>query len=56
LQGLLVYELLVLMGQIFYIVGWLGLLSMKLEFVVVCNIVGIVEKVDHGIGMAYFLV
>jgi hypothetical protein len=56
LQGLLVYDLLVLMGQIFCIVRWLGLFSMRLEFVVVCSIVGIVGKVDHGIGVAYFLV
>jgi hypothetical protein len=56
LQGLLVCDLLVLMGLIFYIEEWLGLFSMRLGFIVVYNIVGIGEIIGHGIGLACFLV
>jgi hypothetical protein len=47
--------LLVLMGQIFCIIRWLGWFSMRLEFVVVYNIGGIGDIVGCGIVWAYFL-
>jgi hypothetical protein len=43
-------------GSDFYTGGWLGLFSMKLVFVVVCNNVEIGEIIGHGIGLACFLV
>jgi hypothetical protein len=52
----LAYDSLALMGLIFCRVVWLGLFSMRAEFVVVYNIDGILGIVGCEIALACFLV